>query len=257
MPGRRLVGALLLAAALVLPSAAGTVVAAEPPAPTHEPEDVRQLADDVLARGEFQPPERTLLERFFDWLLPGDSGSGDSGSGGSGDAQAGAAGTGGSSALTSILLVVAVVAVGFIVHVLIRQPRRARSDDDDDPAPEVEPHRTARQWSSAAEEAEAAGRWKDGLRARFRALVEELTEGRVVPEVAGRTTGELRADVAAGLPAAAASFAVAAELFDRAWYGDLPTGPEESRRFAAAAAAVLAEVPRRPTAPPEPVEVEA
>jgi hypothetical protein len=249
-------GLLAVVVALVAPAVAS--LAAEPPPSGQDPAEVRRVADEVLGRDEFQPPEPTLLERLRDWLgdlFPGDSTSGDGGSG-SGSTSAGAAGTGGSGVLTSILLVLAVVGVGYIAYVLLRQPRRRRRSDDDDPEVELEPRRSAGEWLTAAEQAEAEGRWKDGLRARFRALVEELLEARVVPEVAGRTTGELRADVAAGVPAGAAAFAAAAELFDRAWYGDLPTGPDEAQRFAAAAATVGAEVARRPTPEPALAEVE-
>jgi hypothetical protein len=257
--GKRRLGVVaLVLVALVVPAA--TIVAAQPPPSEQDPAEVRRLADEILARDEFQPPEPTLLERIGDWLgdlFPGDSNSGDGGSEGSGSGGAGAAGGGGSGVLTTILLVLAVVGVGYVVFVLVGQPRRRRPERDDDPALEIEPHRSAGEWLAAAEQAEAEGRWKDGLRARFRALVEELLDARIVPEVAGRTSGELRGDVQANLPAAGPAFALAVDLFDRAWYGDLPTGPEEALQFSAAATAVVAEVPRRPAPAPEPVEVEA
>lgn len=237
-PRRLLVVAAAVLAALV-PSAVAT---AEPPPLEHDPEDVRQLADDILDRREFQPPERSLLERLADWiedLLGGDSG-------GSGPERSANPGTGGSSPLTVVLLALAVAAAGYLAYHLLRHPRRRRRDEDDDVAVEVEAHRTARQWLAEAERLEAEGRWKQGLRCRFRSLVEQLVDEGVVPELAGRTSGELRADVTAVAPAAAAPFAEAAELFDRAWYGDLPTGADEARRFAAAAVATLAEVAGRP-----------
>jgi hypothetical protein len=234
--GRALVALAVTALlAVLVPSAA-----ADPPPLEHDPQQVRELADDVLERDEFQPPERSLLERFVDWLQDLlDDGDGRS------DGTEGRPGTGGSSPVGVVLLVLAVVAVGSLAHHLLRRPRRRR-DDDADPEIELESPRAPRQWLADAERAEAEGRWKDGLRCRFRALVEQLVEEGVVPEVAGRTSGELRADVRAVAPPAAAAFAEAAELFDRAWYGDLPTGPEEVRRFAVAAARTLAGVARRP-----------
>lgn len=247
----RRASALLLAVvlALVVPAAG-----AEPPPLEHDPQDVRQLADEILERDEFQPPQRSILQRIGDWLqdlLGGDSGDG----GGSGSsAEAGGAGAGGSSVFTVVLFVLAVVAVGYVVLVLLRHPRRRRVIGDDDLAVELEAHRTARQWAADAQRFEAEGRWKDGLRCRFRALVEELVDERVVPELAGRTSGELRLDVRAAVPAAADRFDEAATLFERAWYGDLPTGPEEAGRFAASAEAVLAEA-ARPVSRPEPAGV--
>ena len=53
----------------------------------------------------------------------------------------------------------------------------------------------------------------------------------MIRDLPGRTSGEYRADVAATLPAAAADFAAATELFEQAWYGDVTTGPDESARF--------------------------
>lgn len=221
---------------------------AEPPRSTHDPAEVRQLADDILARDEFQPPQRSVLESIGDWigdhLVPGDS-NGDGGGSGSTSGGPSAGGSGGSGILTTILFVVAVAALGYVAWLLVQQPRRRRRLTDEDPAAEVEAHRSAREWSDLAARYEAEGQWKDGLRCRFRALLERLVDGRVVPEVAGRTTGELRADVHTGLPAAGAEFDAAAELFDRAWYGDLPTGADEAGRFAGSAAVVLAELDRR------------
>ena len=39
------------------------------PAPTRDPERVRKAVREVLARPEFRPPERSLLQRAYDWLL--------------------------------------------------------------------------------------------------------------------------------------------------------------------------------------------
>ena len=217
--------------AVLVPSAA-----AEPPPLEHDPEDVRELADDILGRDEFQPPERSLLERIGDWiedLLGGEGGSGAEG------AEA-APGTGGSSPITVVLFVLAVAAVGYLAYHLLRHPGRRRDPEVEDPAIEVERHRGPREWVADAERAEAEGRWKDGLRCRFRALVEQLVEDRIVPELVGRTSGELRADVAAAAPGAAGAFDEAADLFDRAWYGDLPTGAAEAERFTRDAELVLA-----------------
>jgi hypothetical protein len=99
----------------------------------------------------------------------------------------------------------------------------------------------------AAEEAEADGRWRVGLRRRYRALAAELITLGVLDEIPGRTTGEHRREVAERAPEAASAFAGAAELFDRAWYGNRPTGSVESARFRELAAEVLerAERPSR------------
>ena len=59
-------------------------------------------------------------------------------------------------------------------------------------------------------------------------------------DVPGRTSGEYRADVRESLPEVAEAFAAAADLFERAWYGDLPTGEAEAVRFSRDAELVLA-----------------
>jgi hypothetical protein len=76
--------------------------------------------------------------------------------------------------------------------------------------------------------------------ARYRELVAELVDRAVVGSVPGRTTGELRADVAANAAGVDAVFSEATLLFELPWYADAPTGPEQNARFKQLAAAVLA-----------------
>jgi hypothetical protein len=198
--------------------------------------EVGQLADEILARDEFQPPSESLVQRILRWIAERLGG---------GDpeptvARPSGGGSGGSAPLTVLILLLVVGALALAVRFLVRHPRRAVEDDEPEPATEIEEHRSAQQWAGAAARHEADGRWKEGLRCRFRALVERLTERGVVPEIPGRTTGELRLDVRATAPAVSDDFDRAAELFDRAWYGDFDTGPDEARRFAEHADAVLA-----------------
>lgn len=210
------------------------------PPEQREPEEVRRLADEILARREFAPPTESIVQRVVRWI--GDR-IGDLFEGTSNPApgpDAGAAGGGGSALLTLLLLVVAVIAAGFVLRSLRgRLGRRRRTDDDDEIGIVVEEHRSVDEWDAAARRHEGAGEWKEGLRCRFRALVERLVGRGTVPDVAGRTAGEYRVDVRATLPEAADDFAGAVELFERAWYGDLPTGPEESVRFQRHAERVL------------------
>jgi len=210
-------------------------VGAEPAPSEHDAVDIRERTDEILGRDEFLPPPETLLQRIGRWiaehLLNRES-----------DREVAPArpGGGGSAPLTVLFLALAAAAVFLAARFLLRQPRRSGTDVEDEPEAEVVQPRTVDQWLSAAERHEAAGEWKDGLRCRFRALVERLTERGVVPEIAGRTTGELRDDVRAASPRSGADFAGAADLFDRAWYGALDTGPDEARRFAEYADHVLA-----------------
>jgi hypothetical protein len=147
-------------------------------------------------------------------------------------------GAGGSTLFTLLLLAAALMLVLYLVRHWRRAGRRRPSEEVVSFA--IEEERSVREWDAAALQAEAAGDWKEGLRCRFGALVGRLAAIGAVPPVPGRTAGEFRADVRASVPSAAADFADAAELFERAWYGDLPTGAAEAERFAADAGRVLA-----------------
>jgi hypothetical protein len=215
------------------------LLARQPP-PVHDPDDVRRAADEVLSRPEFGDAPLTLLERIARWIVDrfGDLfGELPSGS-------PGAPGGGGSGLLTLLLLAAVVVVLVLVVRALLRQPRLRRTDADPEPTIDVTEHLSASGWERQAAEHEAEGRWKQALRCRFRALLERLADRGVIDEVPGRTTGELRAEVAGRAPGADADFAAAADLFDVAWYGDADTGPDEVRRLVELAAAVLAATER-------------
>lgn len=208
---------------------------AAPPPPRHDLGEVSDLADDILARDEFQNPSENLIQRIGSWIaehLQFDP------------PLSGGSGSGGSSVLTVVLLALALAGLAYALRVLLRQPRRRRRMTDAEPEIDVEvaAERSAGQWIEAAAQHEAAGRWKEGLRCRFRALLGRLSEGGVVAEIPGRTTGEYRADIEATAPQVSEEFSGAADLFDRAWYGDVPTGADESRRFAEHAVRVVAGV---------------
>lgn len=198
---------------------------AQLPEPTHTPEEVQRRADDILARPEFRRPAPSIFERVQDWIAEQ-----------LGRVVEGLAGGGRGSVVGVVLLVLAIAAV---VVMATRAARTISADPRSRAVELAEPVQTVRQWLADAEQAEAAGRWRDGLRCRYRALVAGLAERGVVEEVPGRTAGEYRADVAAALPVAADEFAGATDLFERAWYGDRSTGAEERDRFGALAGRVL------------------
>jgi hypothetical protein len=104
--------------------------------------------------------------------------------------------------------------------------------------------RSAEDWRSDAALHEAAGRWRDALRCRYRALVAELAGNGLLDDLPGKTTGEERADISIAAPAASPSFSEATELFDDVWYGDAPTGPDDAARFRSLSDRVLAEAER-------------
>ena len=198
---------------------------AQLPEPSQPSEEVQRLADEILARREFQRPPPSVFERFQEWVAEQLA-----------RVFEGLAG-GGRGSIVGIVLLLA--AIGAVVGLATRPARSVGSDPRARPVERPQPVRTSHQWLADAEAAEAAGRWRDGLRCRYRALVAGLADRGVVEEVPGRTAGEYRADVRQALPAAATEFAGATDLFERAWYGDRATGPEERERFGALAGRVL------------------
>jgi hypothetical protein len=91
--------------------------------------------------------------------------------------------------------------------------------------------RPADEWRAEAAAHEAAGRWREALRARYRALVADLAGRGVVDEIPGRTSGEYRRQVDVTVPAAAEPFDEATDLFEQTWYGTRPSGPHDQTRF--------------------------
>lgn len=215
-----------LAALPWLPTA---VAAGDLPAPTRDPDRVREAVREVLARPEFRPPDRTLLQRAFDWLLE---------QVGRLLAEVGASGAGGIVGLA--VLVLALLGIGLLV---------ARFSRGMTASPEVRaavpgvPRRPAAEWRAEAEAHERAGAWRPAVRCRYRALVAELAARGLVDEVPGRTAGEYRGEVRRSLPDAAADFAGATELFELAWYGRGETGAREASRVRELSGRVLQRAP--------------
>lgn len=199
------------------------------PPPERTADEARAAAEAILARPEFQPPPRSLLDviseaigEVFDRIAVPALGGG----------------RGNAIAWVLVVLGIAVTAVFVYRFVTSATPSAARRERQ-----LGDPKRPAGDWRDEAERAEGAGRWKDALRYRYRELVAELAERGLLEEVPGRTAGEYRQQLAARAPDRQAPFATATDLFERAWYGDEPTGEAELRRFRANAGDVLAAVP--------------
>jgi hypothetical protein len=123
--------------------------------------------------------------------------------------------------------------------------RRPGTDEGPETDVEIEHRRAATEWARDAAQLEAAGDWKGALRARYRHLVRTLVDRQQLPDVAGRTTGELRRDLADTTPDATEAFDTASLLFELAWYAHVPTGPEQAQRFRTASEAVMGAAPVR------------
>jgi hypothetical protein len=198
------------------------------PPPEHGPDEARQAADEVLSRPEFQE-RKGLLQRFFEWLaelLDFDRATQDPATPGTVDLSW----LGSLLGWVVILALLGLAAFLIIRFVRIRRGRRQPAAAGPDVTIEEE-EKSAADWQGDAEALEAEGRWREAMLARYQALVRGLVESEVLEPIPGRTAGEYSDDVAVGLPAAAERFDDATDLFERAWYGDQPTGPDESDRF--------------------------
>ena len=185
-------------------------------------EEIRQLADEIVARPEFAQPEPSLIERARSWVedLIGRI------------LEAAFSGSAGSLVGWVVLL----VAVAAIIWFATRMGRTVHVDRPVGVRVEGIHRRTPAEWRAEAEDHEAAGAWKLAIRCRYRALVGDLIAERLLEDVPGRTTGEYRRDLAVRAPDRSPAFDEATELFELAWYADRATGPDENRRFRALAA---------------------
>ncbi len=214
-----------------LPTAMGLLARSGPVA---DRDTIRRTAEDVFSGGAY---ERHLSwwERFTRWLAERLGNQQPSLPGGGGAAAAG----GLSAVLLYLLLVVVAAVVLFLVVLVVRRWTPRVRLDDDEPEVDVTEERTVREWRADADRAEADGRWKDAIRARFRELVGELVDRGVLDRVPGRTTGEFRIEIAERCPSAFDAFDRAALRFELPWYGDEPCGPEDLAALRAAAAETL------------------
>jgi hypothetical protein len=177
----------------------------ELPVPHSGADEVHRVTREVLSRAEFQPAQPSWWERLLQTIL---------------DAigrwlEAIGAGGRGSIIGTMVLIAVAVV----LVVLVVRFTRSVRGVPAVRVAVDEHIGRSPRQWLEEAEGHEAAGRWRDAIRCRYRATLAEMASGGLVEEVAGRTSGEYRATVEQDVPAAAQPFAEVTDAFEQAWYG--------------------------------------
>lgn len=148
------------------------------------------------------------------------------------------------SLLLWLLLIAAVVGLVFLLlrWFATRQGGRAAGrhgagEEGDDldlverDAVAVDRSREPTNWRTEAEQHRRAGRYRDALRCRYRALVGDLARRGLIDEIPGRTTGEERAQLRRVTPAAAPPFDAAADLFDGAWYGHVAVDAADDDRF--------------------------
>jgi hypothetical protein len=228
--GRRVAAALGVAVALTVPVASGVAPAsaADLPVPERPAAEVDRTIRNVLSRAEYKRAQPSPIERARTWLR-------DQVSGMLASLFRGDRGTVVAWAILGGLLVTAVV-------LSIRFARTMTPDPGVPARAAAMPRRSGREWRTEADAHERAGEWREALRARYRALVADLAARGLVDEVPGRTAGEYRIEVSESMPRAAPEFGGATELFERAWYGNRPTGAAEAEQFRGLEERVLQEV---------------
>ena len=160
-------------------------------------------------------------------------------------------GTGGSGtnldwvgALLWLVLIAAVLAMlVYVVRYLLERSGRGRAKRPRDPgdadeldqveqeAVTIDRSREPTNWRAEAEEHRRAGRYREAMRCRYRALVGDLARRGLIDEIPGRTTGEERTQLHQVQPDAGSPFTAAADLFDGAWYGHHAVDATDDDRF--------------------------
>lgn len=168
-------------------------------------ERVRAVVEEVLERREYAGLSPSLWDRMVagaqEWL---------------GGLLSAVMGARGGALAASLLLVGAAVAVAGLVGVGLL---RLRGDRVREAAAGADVHRPAVDWRAEARDHERAGRWRDALRCRYRALIADLAADGVLQEVPGRTAGEYLEAVRTARPSSAQAMAAVTATFQAAWYG--------------------------------------
>lgn len=158
--------------------------------------------------------------------------------------------------LGTVLWIVLIAGLTLLLVLLVRAVagrgsrglrRRAQHVDDIDEIESatvaVDRSREPADWRAEADEHRRAGRFREALRCRYRALVGDLARRGLIDEIPGRTTGEERAQLTAVRPPAGGPFTTAADLFDEAWYGRATVDDADDERFQVLERVVLAASP--------------
>lgn len=208
---------------------------AQLPEEIDSPAQIRDETRQILDGREFSY-EKGYFERFVEWLsrqLGDRSGPGAPGG------EAGAFGGGIGTVVAWVVLAIAAAALAFVAYRYFKRRAPKVAKKRDVPITSVERGRSAREWNSDAERFEAAGEWKQAMRARYRLLVRELIDRGQLPDIVGRTTRELRLEIEQSAPAAADNFDAASTLFELPWYAAEQTGPDENQQFRELATKIL------------------
>lgn len=199
------------------------------PPPAAGPDVVRRVVAEVLARPEYAEATPSVTARIREWLAEQ-----------LGRLLEAVLDTGQASLLGSVLLVAAVLVA---VVLAVRFARSVRQDPGTAVATAAGIGRAPADWVAEADEHERAGRYREAVRCRYRALVATLAAAGVVDEAPGRTAGEYLAQARRRRPETGEEVAAVTAVFEAAWYGHAPVDRatcDQVRDRATAARAALA-----------------
>ncbi|PZQ89745.1 MAG: DUF4129 domain-containing protein [Leifsonia xyli] len=154
-----------------------------------------------------------------------------------------------------VVLVIVGIAIVVVAFLLFGVPRlRARSSlARGDELFEADDHRDAAAMRRDADAAARAGRWREAIAERFRAIARALHERTLVTTVPGSTAHDVARRAAGPLPEHAASLEQAATDFDAVRYLDDPGDRERYERLVALDTAIQHTRPRLDAAELAPV----
>lgn len=183
----------------------------ELPVPETSPDDAGRTTDEVLRSPDFNY-EPTLLERALERV--GEFLS---------DLLSPLFNIGGGGATGTIIgygfIVLMGLALVWLIWRLLRDRFPKPDLTPDSPVIELSRWMNPKELRKAAEEFEAAGNWREALRARYRLLISQLVESGLIENPPGRTTGEYRQVVGSDVANIANEFSDATGDFERVWYG--------------------------------------
>jgi hypothetical protein len=196
-----------------------------------DPDQAREVADEILSRPEYQEAEPSILQRVLDWI-----------GGLLGDLFGLVAGSAGGYVIGYLILIAALIAAGYVAWRI--RPRYHPRQQPAMPAPahDTAPALTRDEWLAEAAAAESITRWDRAVHARYHALVVGLADGGQLPSERSTTSGEHRlafARTSTVSPERLERFDRATDRYERVWFGGYQAQPSDSQALAEADRSLL------------------
>ena len=182
-----------------------------------DPEEIKETADEILSRPEYQPSPRSVLDRAFSWVNEQFA-----------DLLGGLFGRAGSFAIGWFVLAVGLLLIAWLLWKVMPHRRFAPDVTDARLEHEVRARASRAAWLAQADEAEAAGNWVEAVRALYRATVAGLLDQDEVDDQEGATSGDYRRSFQ-GSADRQQPFGTVTEVFENTWYGGQTATDNEAK----------------------------